>query len=105
MHSLLMTQHLVDDARMHGRVGGFSDDQYENSIGKLQVLVKSNTNIFSQIRKESIMSFLPCKVLFYIKNAQQMCYGVSIFFFSLQDYFMGSQVRHHLHHHLYTLSN
>lgn len=35
---------------MYGRVDGFSAYQYENSIRKLQVLVKSNTNIFSQIR-------------------------------------------------------
>lgn len=42
--------HLVDDARMYGRVDSFSAYQYENSIRKLQLLVKNNSNIFSQIR-------------------------------------------------------
>lgn len=47
VHSLL---HLVDDARLFGRVDCFSAYQYENSIRKLQLLVRSNSQIFSQIR-------------------------------------------------------
>lgn len=47
VHSLL---HLVDDARKYGRVDSFSAYQYENSIRKLQLLVKNSSNIFSQIR-------------------------------------------------------
>lgn len=47
VHSLL---HLVDDARIYGRVDTFSAYKYENSIRKIQLLVKNNSNIFSQIK-------------------------------------------------------
>lgn len=47
VHGLL---HLVDDARLYGRVDTFSAYQYENSIRKLQLLVRSNSQIFSQIK-------------------------------------------------------
>lgn len=42
--------HVVDCARLYGRVDGFSSYKYENSIRKLQFLVKSKTHVFSQIR-------------------------------------------------------
>lgn len=47
VHSLL---HLVDDARLYGRVDNYSAYIYENSIRKLQMLVKNNSHIFSQIK-------------------------------------------------------
>lgn len=47
VHNLL---HIVDCARMYGRVDGFSAYKYENSIRKLQFLIWNHTNIFTQIR-------------------------------------------------------
>lgn len=47
VHNLL---HIVDCARMYGRVDGFSAYKYENSIRKLQFLIRNKTNVFSQIR-------------------------------------------------------
>lgn len=47
VHNLL---HIVECAREFGRVDGFSAYKFENAIRKLQFLVHSHTNVFSQIR-------------------------------------------------------
>lgn len=47
VHSLL---HIVDCVRLYGPIDSFSAYRYENSIRKLQFLVKTNTNVLGQIR-------------------------------------------------------
>lgn len=48
VHGLL---HIVDFVRVYGPMDGYSAYKYESAIGKLQLYLKNNTRIFSQIRR------------------------------------------------------
>lgn len=47
VHSLL---HLVECVRKHGPIDSFSAYKYENAIRKLQFMIRTNVNVFGQIK-------------------------------------------------------